>query len=288
MIPIFPDRSVPLALDEIFALIEAGRANVIVAQPSILSAITRSEKWLSKTRRLSHIFTGSAPFSRTDVSILQSNNGPLVINYYASTEMWPLLANAPRRDDWPYVSFRAESGISFHHDQDDLYELVVEKRADATTTQPIFTTFPEISAYHSRDLFSPHPDHPDLWRFCGRKDDLLSLANGQGINVAPMERAIMECPLVDAAVIGDDGRPTSVLLVVPHADQSESELRENLGPFIAEANKLCHPAGAIQKHMVLVLPTREHLTSVTEKATLNRRQTLRNFKREIDVLYEMA
>jgi len=190
---------------------------------------------------LNIIFTGSAILSGSLVAVLQQDNGPTVLNFYGATETLPLAQNISDRHDWPFISFRPESGVSFEHETDDLWEFIIRKPPGNDPPMSVFCSFPELEVYRSKDLFSPHPRKSGLWRFVCRKDDMLSLASGQGINIKPMEDVFADCPLVDTVIIGQDGRPSTVLLVVPRkestADNEAKAIRESLKPFISSKKR---------------------------------------------------
>lgn len=60
------------------------------------------------------------------------------------------------------------------HRMDDLYELVVHRSSEHLDAQHVFALFRDLEAYETRDLFSPHPDLPDLWMHRDGRDDLVT------------------------------------------------------------------------------------------------------------------
>jgi hypothetical protein len=65
--------------------------------------------------------------------------------------------------------------------ENDLCELVLKPRD--TKYQTIFHTFPEIQEWRTKDLFKQHPSKPFLWKYSGRRDDIVVLSNGEKVRV---------------------------------------------------------------------------------------------------------
>ncbi|WPB07603.1 uncharacterized protein RHO25_012264 [Cercospora beticola] len=285
------ETGVPSSPDDVFRMLQLSRATLLAAQPSLLTSIASSVDMVSRINGLSRILTGSAPLSTAVIDRLQEGNGPTILNLYGSTETLPLCQRFDDQDDWPYISFKEDSGVSFRRETDDLYELILKKTASEQVLS-VFCSLPELDTFESKDLFSPHPQKSGLWRFVCRKDDLVSLAGGQGINVGDMEMRIQESPLVDTAIIGMDGRPATMLLVVPEQqpvnDQERASVQDAIWPFVERANEHAHPYAAVQKNMVLVLQTREKLSATTDKGSLKRQSVIEQYKADIDRVYSAA
>lgn len=89
------------------------------------------------------------------------------------------------------------------HWMDGLYELFIVRKPGLILYQGIFSTFPHIQEWSMGDLYSRHPDplKPFLYRYKGRKDDIIVLNNGEKVSPALMEAAIQSCHLVRGAMI---------------------------------------------------------------------------------------
>ncbi|GLI73630.1 hypothetical protein PoHVEF18_001850 [Penicillium ochrochloron] len=100
----------------------------------------------------------------------------------------------------------------FRHRMDDLHELVVLRSSDYPDAQPVFALFPNLEEYETRDLFSPHPELPDLWMHRGRRDDLVVLLNGEKTNPISFEAEITAHPDVRGALVAGNKRVEACLI----------------------------------------------------------------------------
>ena len=278
---LFPSTAI-----ETLDLAESGLADGMTAAPSLLTEMVRDPNMLQRVRRLSYILIGSTIMGKSEVETLTQKGGPRLFNVYGSTELAPQTQNSVSADDWAYVSFAPGAGVHMEHEMDETYELIIKRHAPEEQEKyeipSVFCSFPEKQIFRSGDLFTPHPDKPGLWKFLGRKDDKISLANGQSVNVAPLEDVINSCPGVDAAILGGEGRSNTILLVVPHEGEDPERLKEELKPYVEKANKLCNALFAIRQDRLLVIPPKGKLKSVTPKGSINRRQTLEEFGKELE------
>lgn len=132
-----------------------------------------------------------------------------LFNINGSTETASYVALRPSgawdRSIWKYLMPHAVSGIDFrcsYWDAGDAkYELVVVRNTNPEDLQPVFSVYPELTEYHSGDLFSPHPTIPGLWKYRGRSDDCFVLATGSNINPLTMEDHVSRLPEVKGALM---------------------------------------------------------------------------------------
>lgn len=56
-----------------------------------------------------------------------------------------------------------------------MYELVIRRDQALSGMQPCFTVpgIEKLDEYRTKDLFEPHPDISDLWRWRARSDDII-------------------------------------------------------------------------------------------------------------------
>lgn len=114
--------------------------------------------------------------------------------------------------------------------QDDgngLFELTVQ-RNQHMKYHGYFHTFPDAREWRTKDLFKQHPETPELWRYMGRKDDLLVLSNGEKVNPVRMEKYVEGHPaIMGALVVGQGNFQTGILLELEWA-QLESQTPDSL------------------------------------------------------------
>lgn len=76
---------------------------------------------------------------------------------------------------WQYIRFHPCVGAIFDKVTDGMYELVIRRDQALLGMQPCFTvpSIDKIDEYRTKDLFEPHPNIPDLWRWRARSDDII-------------------------------------------------------------------------------------------------------------------
>ena len=141
------------------------------------------------------IFFGGAP-----LSIEAGRKLSTVTKVYpliGSTEVGWLPTLLPTtNEEWPvsWFEWAPESGVEMQPEGDGLFEMVVTRRADIAPWQEVYHTFPDMKEWRMKDLYQPHPDAPNRWRYVGRKDDVLILANGEKFNPVDFEKRIEAHP----------------------------------------------------------------------------------------------
>ncbi|RKU46996.1 hypothetical protein DL546_007719 [Coniochaeta pulveracea] len=88
----------------------------------------------------------------------------------------------------------------------EVRELVVRRQdLQDPGNQAVFYTFPDLSEWSTKDLYSPHPTLPDHWLYRGRADTVIVFSNGEKLNSLTLEDVIVGHPAVKGAlVVGQD------------------------------------------------------------------------------------
>lgn len=145
-------------------------------------------------------------------------------------------------------------------------------------------------SFYSKDLFMPHPSIPDVWKYLGRKDDRITLVNGEKVLPLPIEGRIRKEPLVREAVVFGTGREYPGLLLFRSADAkclSDEEFLSRVWPVIEDANSRAESFSQIARDMVCCLPHDIEFPR-TDKSTVIRAQVYKAFAGVIDRAYERA
>jgi thioester reductase-like protein/aryl carrier-like protein len=176
---------------------------------------------------------------------------------------------------------------------DDLHELVVLRSSDYPDAPPVFALFPDLEEYETRDLFSPHPELPDLWTHRGRRDDLVVLLNGEKTNPISFEAEITAHPDVRGALVAGNKRVEACLIVEPILEALQQVTKDtsakenfvnNIWPTVEEANRHCPAHARIARSKILVLdPDMPMLRAA--KGTIQRAGTLQLYAQQIEALY---
>ncbi|KAG7088662.1 putative NRPS-like protein biosynthetic cluster [Marasmius oreades] len=147
-----------------------------------------------------------------------------------------------------------------------------------------------IKGYSTSDVWERHPTKPWLFKLVGRVDDVLIHSSGEKTVPGPMEKIVMESPLIKGAVIFGHGRAQPGILVEPSAsalsqEMSLGEFRNAIWPHIDAANAIAPAFSRIYKEMIIVTEERLPLAR-TPKDTVIRKMSIKQYEGEIDTLYE--
>lgn len=168
-----------------------------------------------------------------------------IISNLGATETACLQRLSPNIADWDYFYWHpTHSGIEMREYMDGLYELFLVRDPRLELYQGVFNTFPHIQEWSMNDLYSRHPDliKPFLYRYRGRKDDVIVLSNGEKIAPALMEATLMSDPHVKGAMVVGRGKfqPAALLDLVgppPNDAKQKYKLLKKLLPVIRDANE---------------------------------------------------
>lgn len=191
-------------------------------------------------------------------------------------------------DSWDYIRIYANIRQHIHMRPlgDNLFEFVYLKGHPALSTAEV-SDDPLPGSWHSKDVFTPHPTMPDLWKYVTRLDDRVTLINGEKVLPLPIEGRVREDPLVrEAAVVGVD-RPIPGLLVFRTTGSdglSEGAYLDAVWPSVVEANSRAEAFSQITRDMIKVLPSSVSYPQ-TDKGSIIRAQLYKLFASEIEDLY---
>jgi acyl carrier protein len=143
------------------------------------------------------------------------------------------------------------------------------------------------NSFYTRDLFIQHPDMMDAWKFVGRLDDRITLANGEKVLPLPMEGRIRQNSLVKEAVIFGIGRDIPGLLVfrsLSAAQLSNEEFVSAIWPTIADANSHAEAFSQISRDLIISMQESAAYPQ-TDKGTIIRDKVYTTFASQIDQAY---
>ena len=144
------------------------------------------------------------------------------------------------------------------------------------------------NSFYSSDLFTPHPTIQGAWKFFGRLDDRVTLANGEKVLPLPIEGRIRQDPLVRDTVVFGVGRPIPGALIFRSdsaAGLADKEFIDLIWPAVKDANSRAEGFSQISREMICPLPATTDCPS-TDKGSIKRAQVYRDFSSEIDSAYE--
>ncbi|OCL12111.1 acetyl-CoA synthetase-like protein [Glonium stellatum] len=284
---ILPPAGRPMNADLVMECIKQTKPWGGFFAPSMLEELSSTQQGIEVLQIMQYIFYGGAPLAReAGNKISQITNLVVMIG---STEAGLIPNMMPSsKEDWDYFEWSLESGVEMEPASDGLCEMVV-KRLPNRKYQGIFHTFPNIKEWRTKDLYERHPSKPTLWRYKGRKDDVIVLSNGEKFNPVGLEKAIEGHPLVRGALVVGQGRFQVGLLVEPKWDalfnrDNPTDILERIWPHIEEANKESPAYGRVWKSKIAIAK-REKPFVRAPKGSIIRRQTVQLYEKEIDALY---
>jgi hypothetical protein len=237
--------------------------------------------------------TFPAPLSQAAGTLLSKHTR--VISNLGATETSCLQRLSPGIADWDYFYWHpTHSGIEMREVFDGLYELLLVRDPKLSLFQGIFTNFPEIQEWSMNDLYERHPDplKSFLYRYKGRKDDVIVLSNGEKVAPALMEATLMSSPLVKGAMVVGRGKFQPAALIdlgkaPPPTVHEQHELIQQLLPVINEANEHAPAHAKLDRyHILFADPNRP--VHYLGQGKIQRHRTHELYKDSIEELYESA
>ena len=190
-------------------------------------------------------------------------------------------------DSWNYIRLYANIREHVHLSAlgNNMFEFVYLKGHPALSTSDSDDPLP--GSWHSKDVFTPHPTIPDVWKYVTRIDDRITLVNGEKVLPLPIEGRLREDPLVrEAAVVGVD-QSIPGLLVFRSAgsdDLSEEAFLDAIWPSVADANSRAEGFSQITRDMIRSVPSEIEYPQ-TDKGSIIRARLYQQFSDLIKGMY---
>lgn len=113
-----------------------------------------------------------------------------LISVYGSTEAISTTYWILPSEDWEYIyNYPELDNFQFEESGENLYEAVYYKHPDKTLRlhQGVFWCLPELNRWSMKDLFAPHPNRKNAWKYVSRSDELIIMENGYKLLPTPFE-----------------------------------------------------------------------------------------------------
>ena len=295
--PIFTEASIPVLGPPLMPPSGSLLKNVMKEQtlralyvpPSIAEQLLQEPNGIDLFRGLDFLCYTGGPFSPSAGKRLAEVTE--LCPLYGSTEAFQVPQLVPSKEDWAFMewnpNYKLEMRLS--EDEKETYELVLFADASTERSSALNHNLPGTKEFRTKDLFKPHPTKPNLWRYYGRRDDIIVLSNSEKFNPVPMELLIQGNPLLAGAVIVGQGRLRAALLVEPKSDAHVHDLAsliEMIWPVVEEANLLAPGQGRILQSMIILASTDKPFTRAG-KGMVVRKLTEQSYKSELDDLYSV-
>ena len=270
------------------------KADSAFLAPSTIEDISKSPKLLGEvSSKLDLLFWsgGNLPKSAGDIVASRMH----LYSCYGSSEYgaWPELREKGEwpKQDWNYFRLHPELGAKFRHRGHDMFELVLPRNRNNERLLTPFLHFPDLRAYPTNDLFTPHPTKPDFWHYRGRNDDIIVFLNGEKTNPISFEGVVSSHPEVSAALMVGSQRMEAALIVElaggakSLSTEQRAQTLDRIWPKIEEANRSCPAHARIDQTHVLFADVPFLRAG---KGTVQRKPTLQQYASRIDGLYNDA
>ncbi|KAI1361240.1 acetyl-CoA synthetase-like protein [Xylaria arbuscula] len=287
------------ATDPIIDVFKHSRVKKAVMMPYTLEAIARRPNPEDYIKIFDIVYFGGGELSQLARETWAKYTR--IQNCWGSSELGfpPELESDP--EDHEYIYFDMEhSGLDFREvkmgdgpDDVKLYEMV---HTWSPKTGPYSTHFareravtgkePPYPEFHVGDLWTPHPDPKKsgyVWKFAGRKDDLITLGAGLNVHTEPIEEALLAHSQVNAAImIGNKHLQPLVLLELVDAppEAAHDVWKSVLEPLNAKGQSHARVA----KTHLLVIPTGGLVR--TPKGSISKVKSEQKFSKEIEEIYQ--
>ncbi|OQU93647.1 hypothetical protein CLAIMM_00129 [Cladophialophora immunda] len=243
------------------------------------------DEFLAVSRYIKHVTIGGGPLARAVGDWLSERF--YVMNGIGSSETGLLHSLIPEKEDWEYFEWHpTHVGYKMEPIGDDegLHEMVLYRDPDLSKFQGVFITQPDIDVWRTRDLFEKHPTK-DMWKFRGRRDDVIVLSNGEKFNPVIAEGIIMGHPKVAGAVVVGMQRLQCALLVELRDKIPRDTAIDEIWPTVERANLESPGHGHISRNLIMVIPPDKPFKRAG-KGTIIRPVVVKDFEAEIDCLYD--
>ena len=264
---------------------------ILLAVPYTCRLLAESEEGVELCKRLEVLFSGGAMCPKP-IGDKLTRAGVNLVSHFGSTETGQLMNSFRPKDEileWDWLR-PLESALPYfrweqYHKENNVFELVIEEGWPAKSASNR-----DDGAYATSDLWERHPEWPRVnkWRYFARKDDTITLVNGEKANPVLFEQAACESPMVQEAIVFGNERERLGMFVIP-TDSAEigDEIKEDVWPAIERANIVMPAHAQLERNMINVLnPEDVQRIPRTDKGNIIRAAFYREFASIIDAAYE--
>ena len=282
-IPIFGPATRPPSGSLVAEIMRHQKPRALFLPPSIAEQMLQETNGLDLFRGLDVFCYAGGPLSQSAGDEISKVIIPC--QFYGSTELGQVRQLIPKGEDWSYMEFHPMNKIELRAAEDDAYELVVFVDKSTESSECLNYNLPDVREWHTKDLFRPHPTNHNLWKFHGRRDDIVVLSTGEKLNPVPMETIIQGSHLVAGALVLGQSRTQTALLIEPSPNCNDTHLLlEKVWPLVEIANTKVPGHGRVTRSMMLAAKSEKPFVRAG-KGTIVRRLTEEAYMDEIEYLY---
>ncbi|RYP10073.1 hypothetical protein DL765_008227 [Monosporascus sp. GIB2] len=263
------------------------KLRVIVVPPSVIEQILQEPNGIDLFKDVEFVCYSGAPLNPAAGDRLSKVTDS--VSVYGSTETFLIPELALAREDWAWHEFNPifKHEMRLYDPAGGTYEMVVLADETNKDTSAIHHNMPGVTEYHTKDLFTRHPENPRLFKYYGRRDDIIVLANGAKLYPIPLEVSVQNHPSLKGAFVVGNGRTQAALLVEPREFLDEGQrtkFLEELWPLVERSNSLIGGQGRIQQGKIICAKPDKPFVR-TPKGTVVRKLSEALYRDEIEQLY---
>ena len=282
---IFPPPG-PLTSHMVDDVLGSTDVQLTILPSAILTEISQEPQYMEKLAKVPYVYFGASPIPPSVGARITSKSRLLA--GFGSTEVGTFPVEMHNSQDWQYLKFSPYLGYEMRHYHDGLYEMYIVRDPELEDFQCVFSTFPDLSVYRTKDLFSKHPTKDDLWLPRGRSDDIVVYSTGEKVNPTSFEGTLNGHPEVSSTLMYGEGQFQSTLLVEPKrtatTEAEERRLMSTLWPLIEEANSVCPGYAKVTREMILFTTPDKPLPRAP-KGTVQRKAAYELYRPRLEELY---
>ena len=296
MIWLFPGKELPITATNVAKCLDIAQGcserqtappvKYFSSVPYVLQMMAADERGLNHLQSMDIVGVGGAalPVEAGDKLVQQVVN---LISRFGSAECGFLMSS--HRDyekdkEWQYLrSDTSAEALRFLKQDDGLSELIIQPGWPHMAKKNR-----DDGSYATADLFAPHPDIPNAWKYHSRADSQLTLTTGKKFDPAPLEAAISTSPLLDDVFIFGNGKPYPGALLFRSAaarDMAKEDFVAKLAPAIEKLNAESQSHARLPRNMLIPIPHSDCHLEKSSKGTVLRGRAEERFAREIEGAY---
>ncbi|RYP71484.1 hypothetical protein DL771_004739 [Monosporascus sp. 5C6A] len=263
------------------------KLRLILLPPSVIEQILQEPTGIDLFKDLEFVVCSGASLNPASGDRLSKVAD--FVSVYGSTETFLIPELALAREDWAWHEFNPafKHEMRLYDPAEGTYEMVVLADETNKNTSAIHHNMPGVTEYHTKDLFTCHPENTRLFKYYGRRDDIIVLANGTKLYSVPLEVSVQSHPSLKGALVIGNGRTQAALLVEPREPLDKAgrtKLLEELWPLVEKSNSLVAGQGRIQQGKVICVKPDKPFAR-TPKGTVIRKLSEALYHDEIEQLY---
>ncbi|KAK8199263.1 uncharacterized protein BKA78DRAFT_358465 [Phyllosticta capitalensis] len=283
----------PVSREAAIEVYKYGKLDGGVHPPFLIEDMLRDPVGRDLLSKIKYAMFGGAPLSKAAGDTLASFGNAFPAMGSTEGSVWITHAPVDQRD-WQYYSFHRVMSVEFEHHVGPYHELIIKRTPLSEAYTVFFDAVPSAKdEFRTKDLYSRHPDpaKSHLWKYEGRTDDLVVLSGEVKMYAATLEEQLRSVPGVKHALVGGQQRPVPFLLIEPvdepQTEEQAQKLLSNIWPAIEEHNRNVLETTQLRWQLAMVAPKDRPFVR-SGKGSVDRRNTFKEFEKEIAQLYEQA